>query len=569
MKLQVLDLAIVAVYLLGTIFLGFFLRKQASQNLDSYYLGGRKLPWWILGLGGSSNYFDVTGTMLLVSVLLTGGLKFLLWEVHFGWHFIAMAVFMAYMGKWVRRSGVITSAEWLKFRFGDGTEGKSARLTFAIFLILINIATLVYTAVGMTKFIEIMFPEFNPKIAVAALFIITGFYTTLAGMIGTAYNDILQTILITVASLIVAISAFINVPAETIHNALPKGWNSLRLELGEASAYFFIAWFIRSIMRSMCGPMYFDSQSFLSARSAREAAKVALLWNIGHSFRWVIVVGFIVFALGGMVNLETAKSQDAEKVLPQTLQLMGTGTIGLLLAGMLAAFMSTFDSLVNCIASFFVRDIYQEYLKPAAKDKELVIVSYITSAFVIVLSTVLSFGIQHIGTVWLFLIFGLEIAIIFPNFLRWHWWRFNGYGYTAGIIAILVLVLVMELSGAKKNIDMNLFITITALAGLVVSIVTSLVTSPTNQKTLEEFAKKTKPFGIWGPFSNLIKSEPDRSRCYDILNLFLCIVWYLSLNLMPVFFLLKYFDRFAISAATFICLSTVLYFTWWKTLPND
>ncbi len=582
MKLQFLDIAIIAAYLVGTIVLGLLLRKRASENVDSYYLAGRKIPWWVLGMGGSSNYFDVTGTMLLVGMILTGGVKFILWGIHFGWHFIAMAVFMAYAGKWMRRSGVLTSPEWLAFRFGTDKGGRLARLTFAIFLIVFTVAVLVYTAVGMKKFFEVMMPGgilikdtmigdilITPKRAVVLLFVITGFYTTLAGMLGVAYNDVLQTLLITTAAVVVAVTAFVNVPAEAIQRALPSRWDSLQPDLGGASIFIFLFWLIRGTVRSMCGPLHFDTQAFLAARSARDAAKVAMMWNFSHLFRWVIVTGFIVLALGGMVNLEAAKSSDNEKVMPQVLQLMGSGTMGLLLAGMLAAFMSTFDSLINSCASFFVRDIYHAYIKPAAKDRELIFVSYGISIAVIVLSTVLSFGVEKIGTAWIFIILGLETAILFPNLLRWHWWRFNGYGYAAGVIVVLILLLSSKLTGLGTDWEDYVFIPSMALIGLTVCISVSLLTQPTSPKTLEEFARKTRPFGLWGPYSSLIKGQPDRARRLDFLNLFLCIGWYLSLNMMPVFFLLKLYSKLAIAAGAFCLLSAILYFTWWKTLPED
>lgn len=127
-----IDSAIVILYFLSVIGLGFFYRKRASQSLESYFLGGKRLPWLALAMSGSVSNFDITGTMWIVSILFVFGMKSM-WH-HWMWGFLMGAFFLSYMGKWVRRSKVLTAAEWMKTRFGDDSAGRLRCMTFNAFL---------------------------------------------------------------------------------------------------------------------------------------------------------------------------------------------------------------------------------------------------------------------------------------------------------------------------------------------------------------------------------------------------------------------------------------------------
>ncbi len=126
MKLATVDIAIVAVYLAAMALIGFWLKARATKGLDAFFLAGRGLPWWMLGLSGCSSYIDITGTMAMVGILYYLGLKGL-WATHLIWGWFIICFYMAFQAKWIRRSGVMTFAEWNQFRFGPGreTEGSS------------------------------------------------------------------------------------------------------------------------------------------------------------------------------------------------------------------------------------------------------------------------------------------------------------------------------------------------------------------------------------------------------------------------------------------------------------
>ncbi len=125
MKLSPIDLAIVVTYLLLVVGVGIWVKRRAAKGLESYFLGGRKLPWWMIAMSGSSSYFDITGTMWIVSMFVAYG--FCGYWIQWMWGFVIAVFYFAYMGKWIRRSGVLTGAEWMRVRFGSDSGGEAAR----------------------------------------------------------------------------------------------------------------------------------------------------------------------------------------------------------------------------------------------------------------------------------------------------------------------------------------------------------------------------------------------------------------------------------------------------------
>ena len=157
MSFHWIDLAIIALYLLVNALIGLYIRKEASRHLDSYFLGDRNVKWWMLGLSGCSSYIDVGGTMALVGAMFYLGLKSI-WLTHIFWGWLIICFYMAFQAKYIRRSGVMTFAEWNETRFGATREAEWARLASSIFLLVLMICNLMFISVGTGKFAE----EFVP-----------------------------------------------------------------------------------------------------------------------------------------------------------------------------------------------------------------------------------------------------------------------------------------------------------------------------------------------------------------------------------------------------------------------
>src|SRR6476659_9233597 len=173
MKLSFTDQLIVVAYLAGIMGIGLAMKRRAAKGMGSYFLGGRRLPWWALAMSGSSSYFDITGTMWIVSTFIVLGLKGI-WVQWLG-GFPITAFYLAFMGKWIRRSDVMTGAEWMKTRFGTGKAGDIARLSYTLCAILTITALLGYGAIGMGKFGSIFLP-FSPTVCAFLILGVTGIY---------------------------------------------------------------------------------------------------------------------------------------------------------------------------------------------------------------------------------------------------------------------------------------------------------------------------------------------------------------------------------------------------------
>ncbi|MBI9069499.1 MAG: sodium:solute symporter, partial [Salinivirgaceae bacterium] len=236
MKLDLLDIIILFGYLGLTIFIGYFLSKKASKSIKNYFLGGNKIPWYMLGISNASGMFDITGTMWTVTILFVYGLKSVwlpwLWPV---WNQVFLMMFLAV---WLRRSNVMTGAEWLRTRFGNNRGSELSHIVVVIFALVAVIGFITYGFKGVGKFAEIFFPwnlEFsvgsflisNANVYAIIIMGITTFYVVKGGMYSVVFTEVLQFFIMTIACFLVGYIAFTSVSAEQIHAVVPNGWTNL------------------------------------------------------------------------------------------------------------------------------------------------------------------------------------------------------------------------------------------------------------------------------------------------------------------------------------------------------
>ncbi len=227
MNLHSVDLLLIGFYLAIVALIGFWVRKRATKQLDSYFLAERNVPWWMLGLSGCSSYIDIGGTMAMVGALFYLGLKSI-WVTHIYWGWFIICFYMAFQAKWIRRSGVMTFAEWNKTRYGDTKDAEMARVAAALFLLLLMIFNLMYIAVGIGKFAEEFLPL--PRWGAAlVVFAVVGVYVVLAGFFGVILTDMLQTVLIAVGAVILAVMVFQNTSPLVFLSQQDAGWSSLSI----------------------------------------------------------------------------------------------------------------------------------------------------------------------------------------------------------------------------------------------------------------------------------------------------------------------------------------------------
>jgi len=590
---SLVDILIVAGYLATMLIVGLLHLKEASGDVHSYFLGNRRIPWWITAMSSSMSSIDITGTMLNVSILYFMGVRSFYYNV---WMIGGVAL-MCHLGRWIRRSNVVTAAEWMSFRFGEGWAGELPRLTVAAISIGSLIGYVAYAYVGVGKFISAFVPALsadptvNAQIWGALVILFTAVYAVLGGLFSVAYTDLIQTFILFLTSVYITVAAFIKISPQTIASLTPAGWDILhpttRIDYMEGVAMagypegafalfmpWVLMWGFQSLLSFFSGPgMGPGTQFMLSTRSARDTCKQGAGYELLTFPKWTLVVGITLLALT-TTGIDIA---DTDMVLPQLIStILPTGVKGFVLVGFLAAFMSTFSISINNGTSYVIRDIYIRHIRPAAGRSEFLTVTYLSSAVFVVLGVWLGMSMHSVLElgVWVFGI--LSGSMIVPLILRWYWWRFNGWGFAFGMIAAFAVALVQKVIQTHWGYvwpDWAFYFLMCSVS-LGVSVAVTLLTPATGRPTLVEFYRRTQPWGNWGPVRQDLKSlEPafirEKMLRWDLINCLVGAVALFCLNMMPVYFMLHNWVMFFRLAVVFVLTAGTMYFTWYRTLPTD
>ena len=582
--LTLLDRGIIVAYFVLTIVAGAVLARRAAKGISAYFLGGRTIPWWAMGMSGTASNFDMTGTMVIISFVYAIGLQGF-WVSMRGGMCLPLGVLMAYMGKWLRRSNVMTTAEWMELRFGSGREGSIARLLSAISNLVVTMAFLVYFVKGTGKFLSIFLP-FDPDTCALIMIAIAITYTTLSGFFGVIYTDVLQEVMILTASVYVGYQAFTLPNHAEVLQFAGAGWASFapawtaepmtwlaNPDIYRMFGLCIVFWVFRGIFEGVGGLTGgYMPQRYYAARNDREAGFLTAEWIILLLFRWLLIIGAAMLALAIALSTkgiaETLQA-DPEQALPLVLsQALPAGIRGLLVAGLIAAAMSTFDSTVNAGVSYWTRDIYQKHIHRRASRAVLMRQSYIGTIVFAVIAVVLALGIRNINEIWSWITGPLSAGLFGPIILRWYWWRFNGYGFAISTAAGLIVSLATKLLATDMPFYLAFLVTLIASVGA--GIIGSYATAPTAAETLRRFWQRVRPFGLWRrvvrELDPVIVRRARRESRTDMANALLAVAWHVA-GVVGVISLLLH--RWAVSAgagAAFVALGVLLFFTWYRNL---
>src|SRR3974390_997306 len=220
------DLTILLLYLILMALVGWWVAKKASRDAESYFLAGKSLPWWIIGVAHGSSVVDITGTLWFVMMLFIYGVKatWLLWV----WPLFNVIFRMMYLGTWVRRSNVLTGAEWMRTRFGYSRGAEWAYLSIVVSALVHVVGFLSYAFRGIGEFTKPFFPwNFSDNWYATAMLLTTGIYCVVGGMYSVVMNDLIQFGLKCIAAVGIAVIAIVTVRPEQIMAAVPAGWDNL------------------------------------------------------------------------------------------------------------------------------------------------------------------------------------------------------------------------------------------------------------------------------------------------------------------------------------------------------
>lgn len=332
----------------------------------------------------------------------------------------------------------------------------------------------------------------------------------------------------------------------------------------------------RGIFVSIAGPVPgYDMQRVLAARSPKEAAMMSGSVSLALYFpRYLMITGLAVLGLvyfnaGGLM---TSTGLDFEKILPFTLSnYIPAGLLGLVMAGLIAAFMSTFAANVNAGPAYIVNDIYKRFIHPGASNKQLLRMSYLASFGVVVVGIFTGFFISSINNIFLWITGALFGGYAVSNMLKWVWWRFNGYGFFWGMLSGLLAALIIPkaLPDAGFLLSFPIIFGISALG----SFLGCLLTKPDDEKVLIAFYKNVRPWGFWKPvYLKVRESDPEFKRNTnfgrDMFNSLVGIIWQMSLTVMPIFLVIRETQNMWIAFGVFVATSLILKFNWFDKLED-
>jgi solute:Na+ symporter, SSS family len=609
MNLGLLDTSIIIGYVLITFLIGFWISKRAGKGMKSYFLGDNEIKWWMLGFSNSSGMFDVSGAAWMVSMVFIYGVN-VYWQ-QWAWPVWNQVFLMMFLSIWLRRSNVMTGAEWINFRFGYDAGAKASHIITVVFAVIVAVAFIAYMTVGVGIFANAILPwdlsanflgaTVSSEHAYAFIIIIlTSIYSIKGGMYSVVATEIIQYFIMIASCILITYFAFVLIDGETIKNFFPGGWDQLRVKLKvdldwnqkwpaindvidnsgfRSFALVFGMMAFKGVWASLAGPLpSYDMQRILSTKSPREAVKMnAFTMIVLYLPLYLLVASIMVLGIHYFSIEEMSKegAPNLGALLGMVIAELPAGAKGLIMAGMLAAFMSTFSAFVNSGPAYIVNDIYKRYIKPHAEAKQYVKMSYIASTGIVLLGLLIGMLLPNVETMFDIITGGLYAGFVVPNVLKWVWWRLNGWGYFAGMLtgtltSIFFIFTWKNLSGGQHivmSFPYNMALSLAA------AIVVSLLTRKQDETSLMAFTQKTNPWGFWKPVQQLLAKSnssfiPNNNFWIDALNVVLGIVWQMTLIVMPIYFVIRQYS----SAAWLLCLClglmVVLKFTWYDRVKK-
>lgn len=513
-----IDWAVVIVYMLATLALGIWLSRRASGSLADFFVGGRGISWWLAGTSMAATTFSIDTPLYVAGVVGTRGIAGN-WE---WWAYGIAHVIMIYMfARLWRRAEIITDNELTELRYG-GTPAATLRAVKGfLFAVVIGSIGAGYAMLAMVKVVDALqiFPSLGLDLGddakLWAIILISVFvlaYASAAGLWGVVATDFFQFVLALLGAIIVAWSAVSHAgglgevvrlaqqntsfdalsftPFKLGGDTLISWSRTAGITATTFFAYVTVLWW--AFRRSDGGGEFIQRLS--SVPTEKDAEKAAWFFNIMHyvvrTWPWILVA---LVALAIYPDLE-----DRELGYPRLmLDFLPAGVLGLVVASLLAAFMSTMSTLINWSASYMTNDLYARFMRPKASQKELVFAARVASVIVTVIAGFAAFQSDSIATVYrLILAIGTGPGLVL--ILRWYWWRINAWAELASMVAGFIVGFLTSVENPIYSLvidDFGIRLMVTAGITLLIWVPVMLLTKPEGDEKLDAFYTRVRPGG--------------------------------------------------------------------------
>lgn len=554
MNLSTLDWGIIIAFFAVTLFIGIYASRGAGKSYSEFFLSGRDMSWWLLGVSMVATTFSADTPNLVTDLVRTNGVAGN-WS---WWAFLltGMLTVFVYARLW-RRSGVLTDLEFYELRY-SGKPAAFLRGFRAIYLgVFFNVMIMATVSLAAIKIGGVML-DLEPIETLLITSIITVIYTSIGGLKGVVLTDFFQFVL-ALAGMVVAAIYIVNLPEVgglskmLAHpnvvgklNFLPDFSDSsqlIPLFLMPLAVQWWSVWY----PGAEPGGGGYIAQRMLSAKDEKNAVTATLFFNIAHyalrPWPWILIALASLIVFPDIASLQAAFPHIDPKVVKNDLafsamlNLLPAGLIGLLIAALLSAFMSTISTHLNWGSSYVVNDFYKRFIRPDAPQNELVNVGRISTVVLMILAALLALALENALQAFNILLqIGAGTGLIF--ILRWFWWRINAYSEITAMFVSFFLALYFELgveNPMPEHIKLITGVAITTASWILVT----LVTAPASQETLLRFFRLIQPApGGWKPVieKGIASGELSTSEIVpgklpnQILGMFLgCVIVYAAL----------------------------------------
>ena len=534
MTLSTLDWVIVFSYFTLSLFVGVWASKQAGRDTKSFFLAGRNMPWWLLGVSMVATTFSTDTPNLVTDLVRQNGVS-----GNWGWWaflLTGMLTVFVYAKLW-HRSGVLTDIEFYELRY-SGKAAAFLRGFRALYLGLVfNVLVMGAVSLAAIKFGEIVL-GWPGWLTLTIACSITLTYSTLGGLKAVIITDFVQFILAMVGSIwamiyILSLDEVGGISNLLAHNnvidklALIPDLSNPDVWVPVLLVPLAVQWWASYYPGSEPGGGGYIAQRMFSAKDEENAVSATLFFNIAHyalrPWPWILIAlsSLVIYPelsdlQNAFPNLPTDKLGH-DVAYPAMLTLLPNGLLGLVAASLIAAFMSTMSTQLNLGASYLVNDFYHRFISPNANEKQLVSMGRLFTIISIILGSGLGLLLTSAGQAFnLLLMIGAGTGMIY--ILRWFWWRINAYTEIVAMISSLIIAFYFNFF--NHNYESWEKIVFGSLLTTIVWISATYFTPPDSNETLQNFVKKVNPGGPgWAKFSTSEANEP-----WPVPNGILCMI---------------------------------------------
>ncbi len=548
MNLNTLDWTIVGVFFVLLISIGIWASRNAGKGYNEFFLSGRNMPWWLLGVSMVATTFSCDTPNLVTDIVRQNGVagNWLWWA----FLFTGMLTVFVYAKLW-NRSKVLTDLEFYEIRY-SGKMAAFLRGFRAIYLgAFFNIMVIASVSIALIKISGVMLGWSAGQTLIIAAFIVV-FYSALGGLKSILYTDFFQFSL-AMAGAIGAAIILVNKETGDLATLLahPVVAPQLNLIPDINNTDMFVSLLVIPLAVQWWSVWYpgaepggggYIAQRMLSAKDEKNAIGATLLFNFFHyalrPWPWIIVGLLSLIVFPDLASLQQAfPNMDPQYVqhdlaYPAMLKMLPHGFLGLVVASLIAAFMSTTASQLNWGSSYIVNDFYVRFLKPEATQRQQVIAGRITTAVLMFFAVLLALMLQNaLQAFHILLQVGAGTGLIY--ILRWFWWRINAYTELTGML-VSFLVAIAFLA-AERFWGYNPGETFKILAGVGITTISWLIvtylTPPADKEVLRTFYKRIRPGGPgWKKIVNDAENEGislDKTKDlkWDVPTGILAMIW--------------------------------------------